>query len=569
MRKRLLLSALILLLAAAAPSAMAGEPVLAKKHMVAAAHPLAAEAGREILRAGGTAMDAAVAVQMVLGLVEPQSSGIGGGAFLLYFDKAKGKLTAWDGRETAPAATRPDIFIRDGRPMPFYEAVVGGRAVGVPGVLRMLEAAHRSHGKLAWKALFQPARKLAREGFTVSPRLELMLKRERFLANNFDAAQIFYPGGKPAAAGTRIKNIPYSGALAFIAKKGAAIFYTGGIGKMIAETVHDEGGGLTVKDMADYRAVAREPVCTPYRQWKICGMPPPTSGGIAVAQILGVLENFDLTGKDPASPEVAHLIAEAGSLAFADRDRYVADADFIRVPVDGLLDRGYLKSRAMLISPDRSMGRAEPGEPPVRKGALDPRLPTYGDDRSPELPSTTHFVVVDRWGNAVSMTSSIENAFGSRIMVGGFLLNNQLTDFSFVPTSYGKPVANAAGPGKRPRSSMSPTMVFDKDGNLVLALGSPGGPLIIGFVAQTLVAALDGGLDIQAAIDLPRVVSTNGRVHVEADRQGYALSPRLTAKGHNVVFRRITSGLHAIKVRKDGTLAGAADPRREGVALGD
>lgn len=562
---RFLLSALLLLLPA---TANAGEPVLAKKHMVAAAHPLAAEAGLEILRAGGTAMDAAVAVQMVLGLVEPQSSGIGGGAFLLYFDKTSGKLTAWDGRETAPKATKPDLFIRDGRPMPFWDAVVGGRSVGVPGVPRMLEAAHNRHGKLAWKPLFDPAIKLATEGFAVTPRLELMLKREQYLRDTPAAAALYYPGGTPVARGSTFKNPAYAATLQILAAKGSAPFYTGGIAREIVATVQAAGGALTGEDMAAYRAIPREALCRPYRKWNVCGMPPPTSGGIAVLQILGILENFDLTGKDPASVEVAHLLAEAGSLAFADRGLYVADADKVPVPVEGLLDRGYLKSRAMLIDPEKSRGRAEPGEPPIKKGAL-PASRNWRTGLGLERPSTSHFSIVDKWGNAVSMTSSIENAFGSRLMAGGFLLNNQLTDFSFRPRSYGKPVANAPGPGKRPRSSMSPTLVFDQDGKLVLAVGSPGGPLIIGFVAHTIIATLDGGVNIQRAIELPRVVPTNGRVHVEALAEGYALSPRLKARGHNVAFRRITSGLHAIRIREDGILAGGADPRREGIAQGD
>ncbi len=530
--------------------------------MVAAANPLAAEAGRDILRAGGSAIDAAIATSLVLNLVEPQSSGIGGGAFLLHYDGKSGDVTAYDGRETAPAAVGPDLFLRpDGEPMGFWEAVVGGRSVGVPGLVRMFERAHKAHGRLPWATLFEPAIRLAEEGFAVSPRLNALIAADTYLKSDPAAAAYFYePGGAPLAVGTRLRNPAFAETLRRIARDGADAFYSGPVAEAIVAAVQGAAnpGSLGLADLAGYEAKQRDPVCAPYRAWRVCGMPPPTSGGVAVLQILGILQGFDLPALTPESAAAWHLIAEASRLAFADRNRFLADADFVPVPVGDLLDPAYLARRGALISPNASLGEAEPGLP-AQNGAM----PVQHDP-----PSTTHLAVVDADGNGVSMTASIENAFGARLMAAGFMLNNELTDFSFRPEVDGRPVANRVQAGKRPRSSMSPTLVLDGNGKLALAVGSPGGSRIIGYVVKSVVAVLDWGLDIQAAINLPNVVNRNGATDVEDGASSDALAAGLAALGHEVKRRPLNSGLHGIAVTENG-LAGGADPRREGVALGD
>ena len=531
--------------------------------MVAAANPLAAQAGLEILRAGGSAVDAAIAASLVLNLVEPQSSGIGGGAFLLHYDGRSGDIAAYDGRETAPAAATPQLFLRpDGEPMDFWEAVVGGRSVGVPGLVRMFELAHAAHGRLPWARLFAPAIRLAEEGFAVSPRLHALIAGDDYLMTDPAAAAYFHdPSGAPLAVGTRLHNPAFAETLRLLARDGADAFYTGPVAEAIVAAVHGAArnpGQLSLADLAGYTAKKRAPVCAPYRTWRVCGMPPPTSGGVAVLQILGILEGFDLPALAPDSAAAWHLIAEASRLAFADRNRFLADADFEPVPVGDLLDPAYLARRRALISPDASLGEAQPGLP-TQNGAMPVQ-------HAP--PSTSHLSVVDADGNAVSMTASIESAFGARLMAAGFMLNNELTDFSFRPEADGRPVANRVAPGKRPRSSMSPTLVLDARGKLALAVGSPGGSRIIGYVVKSLVAALDWGLDIQAAIDLPNVVNRNGATDVEEGEASSALAAGLAALGHEVTVRPLTSGLHGIAVAADG-LTGGADPRREGVALGD
>ncbi|MFN6998460.1 MAG: gamma-glutamyltransferase [Elioraea tepidiphila] len=556
---------ILLMLLLAAPAA-AREAATATRHMVAAAHPLAAEAGREVLRLGGSAIDAAVAVQAVLGLVEPQSSGIGGGALILHWDATARSLVTWDGRETAPAAVTPGLFLRpDGTPMGFHEAAVGGRAVGVPGAVAALEAAHRAHGRLPWDTLFAPAIAFAEQGFTVSPRLAAAIAADRArLARDPAARAYFLPGGAPVQAGHVLRNPLYAETLRAIAARGAAALREGPIAEAIVAAVRGADwnpGTMTLVDLAAYRPVQRDPVCVLYRAWRVCGMGPPSSGGIAVGQILGLVSHTDMVSLDPRGADAAHWLAEAGRLAFADRNLYVADSDRVRVPVRGLLDPAYLTSRAQLIDRDRANPSPKPGNPPWRDAALAP-------DETVREHGTSHVSIRDAAGNAVSMTTTIEDAFGARVMAAGFLLNNQLTDFSFRPEIDGRPVANRVEPGKRPRSSMAPTMVFDPQGELRVILGSPGGARIIGYVAQTLIAILDWAMDPQAAIALPRVVTVGTEIELEADTDAAALKEALEARGHRVAVRALPSGLHAIVVTARGVMGGA-DPRREGVALGD
>jgi gamma-glutamyltranspeptidase/glutathione hydrolase len=507
--------------------------------IVAAAHPLAVDAGYSVLERGGSALDAAIAVQMVLGLVEPESSGIGGGAFLLYWTEKERRLRSYDGRETAPAAATADRFLdKDGKPSPFMEAAVGARSVGVPGVVRMLELAHRRHGKLPWPELFEPAIAAAEKGFPMSPRLHGQLERERALRDDASASRLFYEGGKAKATGTPLVNREYSETLRAISIRGADAFYTGEIARDIVRAVQ---GQLSEADLASYRALEREPVCGPYREWRVCSMGPPSSGGIAVLQILGLLERVPFARAPPHSAQAVHYFSEAGRLAFADRARYIGDPAFVSVPTRALLDPTYLDKRASLIG-ERSM-----------------RLATPGDT---EAAGTSHFSIVDTEGNVASMTTTIEATFGSRVMVRGFLLNNQLTDFDFVP---GGP--NAVAAGKRPRSSMAPTIVFDPQGKPGLAVGSPGGPNIINYVAKALVAMLDWHLDPQAAAAVPNFGSRNGPTLIEAGSAYEELIPPLTARGHPVETVPLTSGLHALQ-RVPGGWRGGADPRREGTVRG-
>ncbi|MFT3734496.1 MAG: gamma-glutamyltransferase family protein [Rhodocyclaceae bacterium] len=520
--------------------------------------------------------NAAIAVQMVLGLVEPQSSGIGGGAFLMHYDGQR--VQAFDGRETAPAAATPELFMKDGKPMAFMEGVVGGRSVGTPGAVRMLEMAHRQHGRLPWASLFAPAIRLAEDGFVVSPRLASLLQTpdaRRLLEDPQARALFFDADGKPLAVGTRLRNPAYAASLRAIAAGGSAALHVGPIAEAVVSRVrgHANAGGLNLADMASYQAKEREPLCFDYKRWRVCGMPPPSSGPLAIAQMLGMLAQSDLAklppvtrdfGLEPAADAV-HRISEAGRLAYADRGRYVADPDFVPLPggnAAALLAPDYLRARAALIG-ERSMGRAEPGEPlPSARAAL-------ADDRSPELPSTSHISVVDAQGRAVSMTTTIENAFGAQIMAGGFLLNNQLTDFSFLPSENGKPVANRVEAGKRPRSSMSPLLVFEREGGrLVMTMGSPGGSAIINYVAKTLIGMTDWGLSAQQAVALPNFGSRNGPTELEQGRVSPELIAELQARGHEVRSIVQTSGLQAIQ-RTDRGWFGGADPRREGVAMGD
>ncbi len=539
----------------------------AAKHMVAAANPLAAEAGREVLRAGGSAVDAAIAVQLVLNLVEPQSSGIGGGAFMVHWDQALRKTTTLDGRETAPSAAKPERFLLpDGRPQPFMAAVIGGRSVGVPGTVRLLEDAHKRWGKLSWAAVFAPAIKLAEEGFSISPRLNGLLSREQALRSDPVARAYFYDAEvKPKAVGETLRNPAFAATLRTIAAGGASAFYAGPIAQDVVATVtgHPTNpGDMTLADLAAYRAVEREPVCGGYRVYTICGMGPPSSGALAVQQILGLVERFDLARMGPGA-NAAHWISEAGRLAFADRNLYVGDPAFVDVPAAGMLDRSYLASRANLMSADRSMGMARAGEPPRRRA----QLLAPADDQIEY--GTSHISIIDGQGNAVSMTTTIEDGFGARIMTkGGFLLNNELTDFNFVPAVNGAPVANRVEPGKRPRSSMAPTLVFDAFGRLYAVVGSPGGSQIIPYVAKTIIALLDWRLDPQQAVDLANFGSRNGPTEVERGTEAEGWMTTLQARGHEVRAIEMTSGIQAIVVSPIGYLGGA-DTRREGVAIGD
>jgi len=544
-------------------------PVNAKHWMVVAANPLAVEAGSRILKQGGSAVDAAIAVQLVLGLVEPQSSGLGGGAFMLVHDGKAGRLVAYDGRETAPAAATPDRFMQDGKPMTFFAAVVGGKAVGVPGVVRLLEAAHRRHGRLKWAALFAPAIALAERGFAVSPRLHALIAAERHLTQPRAHAYFYTVEGKPLPVGTMLVNPAYAATLRRIAEGGADAFYGGDIARDIVATANGHPtnpGDLTLADLAGYEVKVRDAVCGTYRSYRVCGMPLPSSGGLTVLQMLKILEPFDLRAMGPASFWSVHYVSEAGRLAFADRGVYMADPAFF-TPPEGLLDDAYLRSRSALIRPDASMGVAGPGTPPEKLPAS--QRVALGRDNALDVPSTSHLSIVDKYGNAVAMTTTIESGFGSRLMTqGGFLLNNQLTDFSFVPTEQGKPVANRVEAGKRPRSSMAPTIVYDRFGRVAIVAGSPGGSAIINYVAKTLLAIIDWDLDPQAAVALPNFGSRNGPTELERNTPLVALEPRLKALGAPVWITDHTSGLHVIQRTKDGWVGGA-DPRREGIARGE
>ncbi|WP_338506569.1 gamma-glutamyltransferase [Pseudomonas poae] len=557
----------------------------AERHMAAAANPLAAEAGREMLRQGGSAIDAAIAMQAVLTLVEPQSSGIGGGAFIMLWDGEN--VHAYDGRETAPAAATERLFLNaDGTPMAFTDAQIGGRSVGTPGVLRALEMAHKKTGHLQWAKLFEPAIRLSEQGFAISPRLHSLIAADRFIAQSPDMAAYFLKAdGTPKDTGTVLKNPALAAVFKRIAQEGPDALYRGPIAEEIARKVqsHGNAGGLSKSDLAAYVAKERAPLCTDYKRWKICGMPPPSSGAIAVAKILGTLQaletrdprqalasmtpvkNATPAGFEP-TPQAVHLLAEAGRLAFADRAQYVADADFVPVPVAGLVAPEYLARRADLIG-ERSMGIAKPGQPAGIQVA-------YAPDRSPLRISTSQVVAVDDLGGAVSMTTTVEAAFGSHVMVQGFLLNNQMTDFSFIPEENGQPVANRVQPGKRPRSAMAPTLVFDRQsGELLATLGSPGGSQIIEYVSKTLVAMLDWHLDPQAAINLPNFGSRNGPTELEAGLFSAGMKKALKEKGHALSEIDMTSGVQAIVRVRDAqgkvSLSGGADPRREGEALGD
>ena len=537
----------------------------ANDYMVVAANPHASWAGKNIIEKGGSAIDAAIAIQAMLTLVEPQSSGIGGGAFILYWDNKNKQLHTFDGREMAPANVNAYWFMDKNKPMNWLDAVVGGKSVGVPGALRALEMAHGKYGKLPWNTLFSDTISLATQGFKVSPRLAKLVALDYHPGlKEFPAsATYFFPAGMPLKEGALRKNPALANTLEHIASEGADYLYKGKLADKIVKAVNGASinpGNITKDDLAGYVALERQPVCGEYRKQRICGMAPPSSGGINVYQLLKMLEGYNLDEMAPDSPEFVNLYTQASARTYADREMYIADSDFTNLPFAALINTAYLHRRAQEIQPDRPWQRARAGKP-------------YDDVRlslgsSMEQPNTSHISIIDKQGNAVSMTTSIEFMFGSGLMVEGFLLNNQLTDFSFKPTRADHyPVPNRVEPGKRPRSAMSPTMVFDENNQLRLVIGSPGGSRIISYVAQTIIGVVDFGLDIQQAINLPKVTNRNDYTALEKGTPITALQSALEALGHNVRLIDLNSGLHGIE-RKDGKLIGGADPRREGVAVG-
>ena len=550
--------------AAALEAKAAGQPVEAQEWMVAAANPHAVAAGADVLRAGGTAADAMVAVQTVLGLVEPQSSGLGGGAFLVWHDGETGEITTLDGREKAPLAATPKLFQNDaGEPLGFFDAVVGGRSVGVPGTPMLMYRAHEKWGTAEWSSLFDAATTLAEEGFAVSPRLASLVAEDTEYLGRFDStAAYFLPDGQPLAEGSQLTNPDYANVLKRLAEEGPGAFYTGEIAQGIVDTVKAVEGNAGVMEMMDlalYDVVERDAVCADFRGFEVCGMGPPSSGALTVGQILGMMNALEPGTADSA--DTWRVIGDASRLAFADRGRYMADSDFVPMPTAGLLDPDYLSSRAEMLKTDKALTEVSPGEPEWDHAQL------WADDQSIEFPSTSHISIVDQYGNALSMTTTIENGFGSRLMTNGFLLNNELTDFSFESHSAGVPIANRVEPGKRPRSSMAPTIVR-QDGAPVLVIGSPGGSRIIGYVAQAIVAHVDWGMDVQQAVAMPHAVNRFGTYDLEAGTPMAEMQGALEEMGFEVNTRDLTSGLHAISIGEDG-LKGGADPRREGIALGE
>jgi gamma-glutamyltranspeptidase/glutathione hydrolase len=534
--------------------------------VVSAAEPRAAEAGREILRAGGSASDAAMAMMLALTVVEPQSSGIGGGGFLVHHDGKSALVTTIDGRETAPAGAGATRFLTpEGKPMAFSAAYPGGLSVGVPGNIRLMAAAHQRWGKLPWRRLFDPAIRLADKGFTVSDRLAESIAGVSSLWGDFPEIRRLYSGrdGKPLRAGERMRNPALAKTLRAIARRGPDAFYSGAIGREISSALaaaRHNPAQLTLADLAAYQAKERPPVCSKYRRFKVCGMGPPSSGATTILQMLGMLERFDLKAMGPRDPKSWHLIAEAMKLAYADRDKWLGDRDFVAVPVAGLLDPAYLRARSALISPDRPLGVYQPGTPP---GAGARTAAPSG-----EVPSTTHFVAVDRDGDVASMTSTVEGPFGSQLIAGGFVLNNELTDFSFAPEKEGAPVANRVQAGKRPLSSMSPTIVYDESGKPVFALGSAGGKRIIMHVAKTLIGFLDFGLPAQQAIALPNLFFSGPATLVEQGTFLAEMAPQLSRVDGVVTAAALTSKVNAAE-RTAAGWRGAADPRGDGVALSE
>ncbi len=544
----------------AVSAALARAPVAGTQQAaVVAANPMAVDAGVQILRAGGSAADAAVAVQSMLGLVEPQSSGVGGGAFMLYFDAASGTVSSLDGRENAPAGATPDMFLdASGKPMSYLEAVRTGRSTGVPGAIGLLSAAHEKFGKLPWKRLFEPAIRAASNGFPVPARLAGFLAPDFVLPATPDVRALFHGAdGQPLRAGEIFRNPAYAQTLQRIALEGSKALYSGSLAQQIVQRTHGEPtpGTMTMQDLASYQIDWAPPLCGPYRQFTVC-VPPPPSSGINLLQFLAILDHTDIAERGPSDPQAWFLFAQASRLMYADRDRYVADPKFVPVPVDRLLDPAYLAERARLIGPVAG------GAPPPGQFAGIVRAP----DATREAAGTSHFVVMDRWGNVASMTTTVESVFGSGRVVGGFVLNNQLTDFSYVPADEHGPVANAAQGGKRPRSSMAPIIVLDAAHHFVAALGSPGGSAILDYNTKATVGVLAWRLSMQQAIELPNLIARGGDYFGELDRFAPAVLAGLRERGIELRSGRAeNSGLHGLLRRPDGTLDGGADPRREGV----
>lgn len=532
--------------------------------MVSAAHPAAVEAGLEMLRRGGHAVDAAIAVQLVLGFLESPETGIGGGGFLLLHDAEQASTVMYDGRETAPQGATADRFLLFGVPLPKPLMIPSSSSVGVPGLVAMLAAAHAEHGRLPWSDLFAPAIRLAESGVIMPPRLRTQIEQDWSLRLFGDTRDYFLAqaGNEPP----QLHNPLLARTMRQIAEQGPSAFYEGDIAERFIARLRQSRWGLedlTLDDLADYQAVLREPVCGSYRQWTLCGSAPPSSGGVTVLQILGMLERFPLGEMDPLAPTTVHLIAEASRLAYADREYYIGDPDFVEVPVDALLDQAYLAKRSALIDPRRTMKQVYPGEP------LDlPALERTQWEPDADGTGTSHFSVVDGYGNLLALTSSNEAPFGSRMTSQGFVINSQLTDFSFVPEIGDRKHPNAVGPGKRPRSSMSPFIVFDAQGEPRLVIGSRGGSRIIGYVLKSLIGVLDWNLDVQAAIALPNVVERGQGLEIEACTELAAIAAQLRDLGHEVQVVSMTSGLHGIE-RIEGGWRGGADPRLDGVALGD
>ncbi|MFT3977739.1 MAG: gamma-glutamyltransferase family protein [Sphingomonas bacterium] len=540
-------------------------PVAAKETQifVAAANPLAAEAGMAVLRRGGSAVDAAIAVQAMLSLVEPQSSGMGGGAFMTYYDAAARRVSVYDGRETAPAGATPDMFLDDnGKPLPFGVAVLSGRSTGVPGAVKMLALAHEQHGKLPWSSLFGDAERTAREGFTVSPRLGRFLGSDLYPESSAPDVRAYFarPGGGLVGAGDTLRNPAFADFLKRLASEGPSALYAGRTAQAIVDRVHQGAhpGTMTLADLAAYRPVVREAICKPYRVYEICAPPPPASG-VGLLELLGLLSHTDIDKRGPNDPKAWLQFAEASRVMYADRDRYVGDPAFVRVPVAGLLDPAYIASRAALIG--------ERAGPPPAAGTP-AGAPRAGADRTLEPTGTSHFIVGDARGNVVSMTTTVESIFGSGRMVDGFFLNNQLTDFSFTPLDAdGRPAANAVAPGKRPRSSMTPLVMLDSHRGFAGALGSAGGNAILAYVGKAMVGAVDWGLPMQDALALPNLVARGAMFNGEVDKFPPAVLEGLKARG--VTLRPgqgEDSGLQGVIVR-GGRIDGGYDPRREGRVL--
>ncbi len=558
--------------------------VSSKSMMVSTANTYASEAACEILKKGGNAVDAAIAASIMLTLTEPNATGIGGGGFLVHFDANNKKIKTYDGRETAPALAKPERFLlASGLPMKFEDAITSGKSIGTPGLLKMLEQVHKAHGKLPWKKVLEPTIQQAINGFVVSDRLHILIQKDPYLKKNPEARKYFYDEkGQAIQIGTLLKNPQLAKVLTEIAEQGSRAFYTGWIAKDIVTAVQmtDRPGDLSQQDLLAYQSKERDVLCQSYRGFNICGMPPPSSGTLAILQMLGILEAFPMSEYSVNSWQAVHLFSEAGRLAFADRDEYISDPDFTVPPIKGMLDANYLKKRRDTIRWDQSLQKALPGKP---EGVL----AEYYPDSYSEPSGTSHISVIDSFGNAVSLTNTIESQFGSRIMVNGFLLNNQLTDFSLIPSVDGKKVVNRVEPNKRPRSSMAPLLVFNQQGDLIMNLGSAGGSGIINYVAKTLVAYIDWQMNIQEAISLPNFGSRNRETELEQSGNWSSILPALKDRGHQIRYFDSPSGLHGItrepklsdgrNLQKnlklgdpiDWELFGGADPRREGVVLGD